>query len=287
MSQARIRFSRTLSILLLASLVALTGACAHAPPESDVDAYADYERANDPLEPMNKVIFAFNMGLDKVLVRPVAKTYLKVVPRPARRGLGNFIANLMEPFTAANALLQGKPGVASRALSRFLVNSTIGIGGLFDPATKHWGIKQHTEDLGQTFAVWGIPSGPYLMLPFFGPSNLRDATGFAGEILYDPVGMAIDRANVANIGNSDISALTAARISLDALDARARNDELIDELHQTEDAYTLARSAYRQNRLFDISDGKVVSTEEDEDMFEDFDEEFEDYGGEEEGEENR
>lgn len=281
MSQAPIRLTRTMIILLLASLA---GACAHAPPKDDAAAYADYQRANDPLEPMNKAIFAFNMGMDKVLVRPVTKAYLKVVPRPARKGLSNFLANLMEPFTAANDILQGKPGAASRAMSRFVVNSTVGIGGLFDPATKHWGIKRHDEDLGQTFAVWGVPSGPYLMLPFFGPSNLRDTTGFVGEILYDPVGIAIDKANVANIGSTDISALTVARISADALDWRARNDELFDELHETEDAYTLARSAYRQNRRFDISDGKEVSTEEDEEMFEDFDEEFEDFGGEESGE---
>lgn len=279
MSQAIQRLPNILIFLLLASLA---GACAHAPPKSDTQAYEDYKTANDPLEPMNKAIFSFNMGMDKVLVRPVTKTYLKVIPKPARKGLSNFLANLMEPFTAANDILQGKPGAASRALSRFLVNSTVGIAGLFDPATKHWGIERHDEDLGQTFAVWGIPSGPYLMLPFFGPSNLRDTTGFVGEILYDPVGVGIDKANVANIGNSDISALTVARISLDALDWRARNDELFDELHETDDAYTLARSAYRQNRRFEITDGEEVSTQEEEDMFEDFDEEFEDYGEEEE-----
>lgn len=276
MRQAIPGLPKVLIILLLAFMGLQVGACAHAPPKSDSAAYADYQQANDPLEPMNKAIFAFNMGMDKILVRPVTKTYLKVVPKPARRGLTNFIANLMEPFTAANDILQGKPKAAGRALSRFLVNTTVGIGGLFDPATKHWGIERHKEDLGQTFAVWGIPSGPYLMLPFFGPSNLRDTTGFVGEILYDPVSVAIDKANVANIGNTDISALTVARISLDALDWRARNDELFDELHETDDAYTLARSAYRQNRRFNISDGKEVSSEEEEDMFEEFDEEFED-----------
>lgn len=280
MRQAIQRFPN-FSVILMLALMGSLGACAHAPPKEDAAAYEDYQKANDPLQPMNKAIFAFNMGADKLLVRPVAKTYLKVVPKPARKGLTNFLANLMEPFTAANDILQGKPGAASRALSRFLVNSTIGIGGLFDPATKHWGIKHHTEDLGQTFAVWGVPEGPYLMLPFFGPSNFRDTTGFVGEILYDPVGIAIDQANVANIGNSDISALTVARISADALDWRARNDALFDELHETDDAYTLARSAYRQNRRFDISDGKEVSTQEEEDMFEDFDEEFEDYEDEE------
>ncbi len=285
MPQANLRIPKSLSILLLASLVLQVGACAHAPPQGDAEAYAEYKRVNDPLEPMNKAIFAFNMGMDKVLVRPVAKTYLAVVPKPARNGLTNFLANLMEPFTAANDILQGKPGAASRALSRFLVNSTVGIGGLFDPATRRWGIKRHDEDLGQTFAVWGVPSGPYLMLPFFGPSNFRDTTGFVGEILYDPVGIAIDQANVANIGNSDISALSVARISADALDWRARNDALFEELHETDDPYVLARSAYRQNRRFDISDGKVVSTEEEEDMFEDFDEEFEEYENEQDSDE--
>ena len=132
--------------------------------------------ADDPLEPLNRNILFFNGALDRVVLRPVASGYARVVPAPIRAGIGNFLDNLREPRTAINQLLQGRPGLAVADTARFLVNSTLGIGGLFDPATQ-MGLAHHREDFGQTFAVWGIEPGPYLMIPFSGSSNVRDAIG--------------------------------------------------------------------------------------------------------------
>ncbi len=277
---------RTLLMCLL--LAATASACATAPPRGTPE-YDEYKLHGDPLQPMNEAIFSANMAVDKILVRPVTKTYLKITPAPARKGLTNFLANLKEPWTFVNALLQGKPAMAGETFGRFVINSTVGIGGLWDRAAG-WGIERHDEDFGQTMAVWGVPPGPYLMLPFFGPSNFRDATGFTAEFFLDPVSIGLDHANVANIGNTDISALSVARISLEALDFRATNDSLFDELHEAADPYTLARSAYRQNRAFEISDGEAKSTEEEEDLFGDnFDEDFDEEEGDEqdEGDEDR
>ena len=132
--------------------------------------------ADDPLEPLNRNILFFNGALDRVVLRPVASGYARVVPAPIRAGIGNFLDNLREPRTAINQLLQGRPGLAVADTARFLVNSTLGIGGLFDPAAQ-MGLAHHREDFGQTFAVWGIEPGPYLMIPFSGSSNVRDAIG--------------------------------------------------------------------------------------------------------------
>ena len=132
--------------------------------------------ADDPLEPLNRNVLFFNGALDRVVLRPVASGYARVVPAPIRAGIGNFLDNLREPRTAINQLLQGRPGLAVADTARFLVNSTLGIGGLFDPATQ-MGLAHHREDFGQTFAVWGIEPGPYLMIPFSGSSNVRDAIG--------------------------------------------------------------------------------------------------------------
>jgi phospholipid-binding lipoprotein MlaA len=240
-------------------------ACA-TPPESDLAALAEYKRANDPLEPMNKVIFAVNTTFDKALLRPVAKTYNKVVPEAGRKGLSNFLKNLRAPYVMANEILQGKPKPASTMLLRFLVNSTLGIAGLFDPATK-MGLSEYDEDLGQTFAVWGIGSGPYIVLPLFGPSNLRDTAGLVGEFYADPAGIAIDEADVWKNAFLGIDGLSYLRFGLDAFDFRARNDKLFDQIYQTSDPYALARSAYRQLREFEISDGELEETEEEEELF--------------------
>ena len=258
------------------ALAMLAAACASAPPKGTPE-YDEFRAQKDPLRPMNEAVLDFNMAADKVILRPVAKTYLKVVPKPARSGLSNFLSNLLEPWTAVNDILQGKPGAASRAMSRFLVNSTIGIGGLFDPASKYWKIEEHKEDFGQTLAVWGVPSGPYVMLPFFGPSSVRDSFGLGVEFFADPVGIAIDEANVANIGGTDISWLTVGRITAGGLDWRAQNDDLFEELYQSSDPYALARSAFWQLREFEITDGAVTTSEEEEQMFDELDDEFDDY----------
>ncbi len=254
-------------LLMIAAVGLLITACDTRPSESDVEAFAQYKLANDPLEPMNKAIFAVNTTFDKALFRPVVKTYNKVVPEAGRTGLSNFLTNLRAPFVMGNEILQGKPKRAGTMLLRFMTNSTIGIAGLFDPATK-MGLTRYDEDLGQTLAVWGIGSGPYIVLPLFGPSNLRDTVGLAGEFYLDPAGIAIDEADVWKNVFLGVDGLSYLRFGLDAFDFRARNDELFDELYETSDPYALARSAYRQLREFEISDGELGETKEEEELFE-------------------
>ncbi len=255
------------NFLLIMFVGFVLAACATRPPESDVEAFGEYKRANDPFEPMNKAIFAVNTTFDKALFRPVVKTYNKVVPEAGRRGLSNFLTNLRAPYVMGNEILQGKPKRAGTMLLRFLANSTIGIAGFFDPATK-MGLTRYDEDLGQTLAVWGIGSGPYIVLPLFGPSNLRDTVGLVGEFYLDPAGIAIDEADVWKNVFLGVDGLSYLRFGLDAFDFRARNDKLFDEIYKAADPYALARSAYRQLREFEISDGELGETKEEEELFE-------------------
>ena len=142
--------------------------------------------SRDPLEPMNRAIFAFNDQVDAVLVRPAARAYQTVVPEVLRIAIGSAVNNLFEPWTVINQLLQGKPVEAITGLARFAVNSTFGLAGVVDIATPI-GLERHQEDLGQTLGRWGIPAGPYLVLPLLGPSSLRDTAGTAGGYRLDPV----------------------------------------------------------------------------------------------------
>ena len=146
---------------------------------TDPEARAAYLEASDPLEPLNRAIFSFNLTLDKAILRPIATVYNAALPDPVRDGVRNFLNNLRTPIILANDVLRGEIGRAGDTVGRFLLNSTLGVGGLFDIASE-LGFDFHNEDFGQTLAVWGIGEGPYLMLPIFGPSNPRDAVGLAG-----------------------------------------------------------------------------------------------------------
>lgn len=143
-------------------------------------------QAYDPWEPFNRRMHRFNNGVDRVIAKPLAKAYVAVVPRPVRLGVTNFFDNLGQPVSAINALLQGKPGQAGASLGRFLVNSTIGIGGLFDPATK-MKIPNRGEDFGQTLGIWGWKTSRYVELPFFGPRTVRDTFGLVGDAPLSPI----------------------------------------------------------------------------------------------------
>ena len=258
-----------LPCLIIVAVLALgLGACATKPPESDVEAYAEYKRINDPLEPLNRGVFKFNVAVDKAVLRPSTWVYRKTTPSPFRQVVANFFTTLEEPWTFVNDLLQGEPKRAGSALGRFLVNSTVGVGGLFDPATGA-GLKRHEEDFGQTLAVWGVEAGPYVMLPFFGPSNLRDSVGLVAEVFGDPVGIGADKANVNNLQLS----LTAG----DVLDNRHSAWDIIEELYKSDDPYVTARSAFRQNRRFEITNGAVEQSEAEEELFDEaFEDELED-----------
>jgi phospholipid-binding lipoprotein MlaA len=165
------------SVFLGLALVVLLPACATLPPgERD---------PRDRFERTNRAVYRFNDALDRGVAKPVARAYVKVTPRPVRTGFGNFFRNLTYPTVIVNDLLQGKGRSFASDTTRLVVNTTIGIGGLFDPATQ-LGLKAGDEDFGQTLGKWGVPAGPYIMLPFLGPSTARDTVGFVGDQFTDP-----------------------------------------------------------------------------------------------------
>jgi len=202
----------------------------------------------DPLEKVNRGVWGVNMAADKVIIKPATQVYRVAAPKPVRRGVSNAFANLGEPWSLVNNTLQGKPKRAVRNLGRFLVNSTIGIGGLFDQASK-MGMRPAAEDFGQTLATWGVNGGPYLVLPLLGPSTLRDGIGSGVAAYADPVKVAINEAHV-NVWYK--------RAYLGAYILSARSD-LIETggdtfLKTSLDPYAAARSAYLQVRRAQIRD---------------------------------
>ncbi len=252
-----------LTALLLATMAA---GCATVPPASDPQALAEYHERNDPLEPTNRAIHGFNEAVDAVLIKPLAEVYHFILPNFIERRITAIFRNAAEPWTFVNDLLQGETDRAGKTAKRFLTNTTVGLGGMFDVA-KHQGLERHTEDFGQTLAVWGVDSGPYLVLPLLGSSGVRDAFGTGVGFFADPVSIARDQANV--------DGLTLSLIGAQALDARARNLDLVEQIKsESIDYYATLRSAYRQNREAEIRNGRPPEPQEEEDIFEDF-EEFE------------
>lgn len=201
----------------------------------------------DPYESFNRNVWAFNQAVDKAAIKPATQVYRTVTPIPARRGLSRVIANLGEPFSAINALLQGKPDRAFNSLGRFLINSTIGVGGLADHATD-LGLPETREDFGQTLAQWGARESPYLVLPLFGPSTVRDGIGTAVRFVADPASAAV---------NSELSGTQQGVFTgLKVIDIRS---QLIDNgvdriLDQSADPYAVARSAFLQRRRAELAD---------------------------------
>lgn len=196
----------------------------------------------DPHESMNRSFYNFNDSLDKNFLEPVAKGYVNVTPEPVRDGITNFFDNVTYLNTIANDLLQGKGGYFLRDSGRFVVNSTIGIGGLFDPATG-MGLPQRNEDLGQTFGVWGAGEGAYLTLPLMGPSSYRDLPAPVMSILLNPL------TYLSPIVTIPVGAVQAINTRANLLDAtRIRDQAALDP-------YTFVREAWRQQREYDIYDG--------------------------------
>ena len=202
----------------------------------------------DPLEGFNRGVWGVNQAVDKVAIKPVTVVYRTVTPRPARRGLSRILANLSEPFSMVNNILQGKPDRAVRNLERFVVNTTIGVGGLADHATG-FGIAPADEDFGQTLARWGVNGGPYLVLPLLGPSTLRDGVGSGVAQVADPyrVGMR----NVGLSGTEQLGVTAGEIISTrsDLMDSGA--DAFLDT---SLDPYAAAKSAYLQRRHAQVRD---------------------------------
>lgn len=248
MSASRTSPSRILLTTVLLGTLLLAG-CATKPPASDPDALAEYNETNDPLEPTNRVIYAVNNGLDTVLLRPLAIAYRAVLPDMVRSHIHNVLGNLGMPVQLANDILETHPRKAGDSLMRFAINSTLGVGGIFDAATD-MGYPDHDADGGITLALWGLPNGPYLFLPVFGPSSPRDAAGTG-------IDQAINPFTWVGHGSTD-RALGYAKTGIGALDARSRVLDDLDKItSQALDPYATIRSLYRQHRQSEIEDARA------------------------------
>jgi phospholipid-binding lipoprotein MlaA len=221
--------------LLLAALA--VGGCATLPPNATPD-------ARDPFERLNRGVYAFNDGLDRAVVKPVAQGYRKVTPQFVQTGISNFFSNAKYPVTLANNLLQGKFAAAASDTARFALNTTFGLGGLLDPATAS-GLDRNDEDFGQTLGKWGVPPGPYVVVPFLGPYTVRDGIGSLADDFAEPRAYLED--------DSTRWTLWAA----DKFERRVRLLEADALLERTGDPYAFVRSAYLQRREYLVRDGDV------------------------------
>jgi phospholipid-binding lipoprotein MlaA len=199
----------------------------------------------DPLESINRPLFVFNDGVDKYLIRPLAVGYDYVLPAPAKRGMGNFFANLWDANAVVNSVLQGRFTGAAHGAGRFVVNSTLGLLGFMDVATK-MGISPYRTDFGHTLAIWGVPSGPYVMVPFFGPRTFRSGTGS----VFDAYVSVQAYAGSVRVRNT--------LWGLEVIDGRSRFLQ-VDEL-LTGDRYIFVRDAYLQQREMFVNDGVVTDS---------------------------
>lgn len=193
----------------------------------------------DPWERWNRQVHRFNNAVDRAIATPLARAYVTVVPRPVRLGVGNFFNNLGQPVSALNALLQGRPGQAGQALARFLLNSTLGIGGVFDPASDA-GIPYRSEDFGQTLGVWGWRNSRYVELPLFGPRTLRDTVGLVGDAPLSPIRQIEDDQTRIFLQGLQLVDLRAQLFVVDAMRVGATDD------------YALVRDAWLQRRNYQI-----------------------------------
>lgn len=233
------RFSARICGVALAAM--LMTAC--ATPPTDPEARKAFDEANDPLEPLNRTTFDFNMAFDKYLLKPVAEGYRWSLPDDTRAVIRRVLNNLRMPVTFGNDVLQGNMGRAMETLMRMTVNTIMGMGGMFDVAGQY-GLQRHEEDFGQTLAVWGFNEGPYIMLPIFGPSNIRDAIGLGVDSVADPLGWFLGWPELA------------ARAAVEGIDKRSQVIEPLDELERTSvDFYATIRSLYRQRRMDEINNG--------------------------------
>ena len=226
--------------LLAATLAspAMLAGCSANP--TDPEAAADASDVNDPIEPTNRLFYRINDGLDTVILRPAAVAYNYILPPTVREHTHNFLVNLSDPVTLADDMLQGKPRRAGDTLMRLLINSTVGVAGVFDVATD-WGYPAHSTDFGVTLALWGFDAGPYLFLPLFGPSDPRDAVGIGADVALDPLTWVGKGAAVTG--------LEAGRFAVNAIDTRAGLIGTIDQIKAGAlDPYATFRSLYRQHR---------------------------------------
>jgi phospholipid-binding lipoprotein MlaA len=233
-------------------LAALAGC---ATPPSDPAARAAFEQNRDPLEPLNRQILDANLFIDRILLKPATKVYIAIVPEEGRDALRRALDNMKEPVVAINNVLQGEPGRAGIAVGRFGVNTTLGLVGLFEVADK-LGLEKGTGDFGQTLFVWGLPEGPYLILPLLGPSNPRDLIGMGTDAYMDPFNLLAT--------SKQVDQLQIARFVLDGIDQRARVIDVLDDLEKNSlDFYAQLRSLAQQKRAAEMRRGAAPEPESD------------------------
>lgn len=241
-----------MGIALLLAGAALAGCAA---PPADPAARAAYDQANDPLEPLNRKTFALNQFLDKWFFKPTAQTYVAVVPDDGRKAIHHMLDNMKEPTLFFDNLLQGQFKRASISLGRLVVNTTVGFGGMVDVMTLS-GVERQPADFGQTLYVWGMPSGPYLILPMLGPTNPRDAVGSAVDSYDDPFTI------LAN--DHGITELTTTRFFVGGVEERASVLDELDSLEKNSvDFYAEMRSLAQQHRAAELRNGKAPDAEPD------------------------
>jgi len=212
------------------------------------EAHAQDVTTRDPFEPFNRAMFSFNETVDKYALEPVAKGYRAVTPRLFREGVGNVLHNLRAPVTFANDVLQAEPARAGTTFARFGINTTLGVVGVFDVAST-FGLEKHSEDFGQTLGVWGVPTGPYLVLPIMGPSTIRDSSGALVDIALNPI-------NYAEFDGDD--AFRATRTALTVLNGRAAAIEAIQSVRDTSiDPYVSIRTTYLMLREASVRNGQT------------------------------
>jgi phospholipid-binding lipoprotein MlaA len=221
--------------LLLLATMPLVG-CAVAPTATP--------DPRDPFERLNRGVYAFNDGLDRAVLKPAARGYRKVTPQPVQTGVSNFFSNAQYPVTLVNNLLQGKFTAAASDTARFVLNTTFGLGGLLDPATAS-GLDRNDEDFGQTLGKWGVPPGPYLVVPFLGPYTLRDGIGSLADDFAEPRAYLEDDSTRWSLWAADKFERRVGLLEADAL------------LERTGDPYAFVRSAYLQRREYLVRDGDV------------------------------
>jgi phospholipid-binding lipoprotein MlaA len=246
-----VSFYRAFWASIGAALLVLAGLAGCATPPSDPVARAEFERTNDPLEPLNRKTFSLNLFLDHAVFRPVAKAYVAVLPEDGRKAIHHVLDNMKEPTLFFNHVLQGEFRRATITAGRFFVNSTVGFGGMVDVMTLS-GIERQPADFGQTLFVWGVPSGPYLILPILGPTNPRDAIGSTVDSYADPATI------LAN--DHGVSELTTSRMIVGGVDDRAQVLDVLDDLEKNSvDFYAELRSLTQQHREAELRHGVAPS----------------------------
>jgi len=253
------------AIVFIAALMLVAGCASQPKPAADgwseggEPAIAEVDTDNDPLELLNRFTFSFNMALDTVIFQPVAAYYRFLFPVQVRDSVRNVFRNLRSPLILVNDLLQGEMERAQTTLERFIVNSTVGVLGLFDVAAD-LGLPYHDEDFGQTLGAHGVGEGFYLVLPILGPSNPRDGAGLLVDIYLNPLTYAFEEV--------DADDWLVPRLAAEAIDKRSRNIEVIEDLRRDSiDFYARIRSLYRQSRINEINNGRAPADTPTQDLY--------------------